>query len=112
MHSIHILILIIGIVVPLILARVYCVNRGVFGKSETVVALLLGLFLGLAALGALHKNYFMYAILIAGYISYFHYLKINFEFNKDIESTFVSLVVGVVIGLFGLVGCLVCSMQI
>lgn len=108
MHSLHIIVLIIGVFGSTSVVALYYLAQDRLATKNALFTLGFGGLLGLVAIGAIYSNYFTFAILFSSYVAYFVYLKNVIEFNLKTESTMGSLFMGVVIGFSGLLGCIVC----
>ncbi len=80
-----------------------------FSKSNWFSTAGLSLSLGYAAIGALGISYLLCSIMIGAYVAYFVYLKDYQSFTPITERSMVSIASGVVIGMSGLIGCIVCA---
>ena len=108
MHDIHLSIVFIGILVGLVMASIYLWIRDSLNTNSIFNVVGFGLVLGLLASASLFNSWFIFIIIMSAYAAYFIYLKDYSAFSPASEGTMVSLVTGVVIGLFGLIGCVVC----
>lgn len=109
MHEIHIAIVIAGVVISSLLVAIYLWARDKLSYQTWLNCSGFGLVLGLVANGSLYIAYLLFAFIIAAYVAYFIHLKSSPGFNFTTESTMGSLFSGVVIGIFGLLGCIICA---
>lgn len=72
-------------------------------------AILLGLVLGVAAIAIQLQSYVIFSFVIAAYLAGFVYLKSQVAFSPQNASTLASLFIGSIMGIAGLVGCVMCQ---
>lgn len=109
MHELHLVILILGMLIASGLIALYYWGTDNFSQNAWLSATGLALILGYSAVGALGVSYLLFAIIISAYVAYFIYLKDYQPFTSVTESSMVSLVSGVIIGISGLIGCIICA---
>ena len=108
MHSLHIFIILFGVVTSALVVALYYWAQGRLTSKDSYLAFGFGGLLGLVAIGATYDNYFVFIVLFSSYIAGFLYLKNNAEFNLQTETAMASMFMGAVIGFSGLLGCIVC----
>ena len=108
MHNLHLLIMIAGTILSVGFVLLYYWAQERLRTFHATMAVFVGFLLGLAAIGVQYESYFIFSFVIASYLAGFIYLKTNAEFNAQTESIMASLFVGAVMGIAGLVGCVVC----
>lgn len=111
MHNIHLMISAIGIIASALMVAVYFWARGRLTYLSWSNSTGLGFLLGFAAIGVICIDKTLFSIVIAGYILYFIYLKDRAEFNQKTEQIMLSLFSGVIIGLSGLIGFVLCAWE-
>ncbi len=109
MHELFLAILILGTLIASGLVALYYWGTDNFSKSTWFSTTGLALALGYAAIGALGISYLIFAIIIGAYVVYFIYLKDYQSFTPITESSMVSIASGVVLGMSGLIGCIICA---
>ena len=109
MHQLHLTILIFGVVFSSLLVAAYLWSRDKLTKDTWFSCIGFGVILGVVASASLFKSYFIYTVIMAGFVAYFVYLKDYTEYSFLKESTMCSLFLGALSGFFGLVGCIVCG---
>lgn len=109
MHELHLVIIVIGVVSAVAVVSMYYWAAGRLATHEHFNAVLLGCLLGVAAIGAQYYSYIVFSVLVGFYVAYFIYLKSHFDSHWNTAGTMASLVIGTVIGVSGLLGCIVCN---
>lgn len=107
MHQLYVIIIILGVVLGSLMVAAYLWVREKLSKDTWLNCIGFGVLLGMLAVASLFNNYFIYVFIMAGYVSYFIYLKDQAEYTFLKESTMLSLILGAFIGFFGLIGCVV-----
>ena len=109
MHKVHIAITLFGIFAALFVGFLYYWSQGRrLAYKSLGITLMLGVTLGVAELGALYSNFFIFILILAAYCCYFLHVKNHLEFNAVNESSLVALFMGILIGVTGFFGCLFC----
>lgn len=108
MQNLHLAIVLSGVILAGALVFLYYWGQN-RADGSLIGTLLLGVILGLVTVGALLQSYWLFSFILAGYAAYFIYLRDHSAFNATTESTMASLFAGGVIGLSGLVGCILCT---
>ncbi|MFD1218441.1 MULTISPECIES: hypothetical protein [Microbulbifer] len=109
MHEIHLAILILGTLMAGGLTALYYWSTDNLSHGTWLSSTGLALVLGYSAVAALGISYLLFAIIIGSYVVYFVYLKDYQQFTPTTESSMASLVCGSVIGISGLIGCILCA---
>lgn len=109
MHETHLIILILGTLIASGLIVLYYWGTDNLPHRTWLSAIGMALLLGYSAVAALGISYFLFTIIIGAYVAYFVYLKDYQPFTSMTEGNMASLASGVVIGISGLIGCIVCA---